>query len=326
MCVTKETNPPFVFALAAICVVGRRNGSATQRRHQLYAIAIGTGAGVILNAAFNVFRFGTIRNTAYARPGLQTANTHVIARFFAAQWLAPNGGLVWFWPLALALIIGTAALSMRRTPISVGQVGPPLVALLLIGQILVLSTWWTPFGWYAWGPRLILPLLPAMIVVSCVVAAPHVTQRVSRLLTSRAFVPVAVVAIAIGLPQAAAGFHGLAVSEFFAPVPNFCTAGGLTQAPMSYYHCLVKTAWSKQPWMLALGLKGLQTSQGRIVAVAFVGAMSLLLYTARRTALQRSNADTPQHPSLNTGATSDVRDAADHIFGASRASAQHLPE
>ncbi|MDQ1457916.1 MAG: hypothetical protein QOH28_3536 [Actinomycetota bacterium] len=280
-CITKETNPPFVFALGTICVLARTNAKDPLRRQRLIAITVGTIVGVALNAGFNVFRYGTPRNIDYVRASLYVPNPNVFARLFLAQWFSPNGGLAWFWPLAPGIVLAIAAASLRRRgPTNRPRAAAPAVAVLLIAQIALLATWWAPFGWYAWGPRLVIPLLPALLVVACVVATADATRIAARFLSSRWLLLAAAAVIVIGLPQAVVLRHGLAVSQFFAR--SQCPrTGSVIVAPSAYYKCLEWTAWSKRPWILQLGMHGLSSTQGWLVAIAFGGATASLLYLAR---------------------------------------------
>ena len=203
-CISKETNPPFVFALTAICTLARTEARDPVRRRRLLALAAATVTGVALNLAFNVMRYGTVRNTLYTKKGFQTTNVGIVSRLFAALWFSPNGGIAWFWPLAPLLILTIAIVSYRRRPMSWRRVAVPVVALLLIIQIAALSTWWSPFGWYAWGPRLTLPLVPALLVAACVLGAPAATMLVARFLRGRWFWPATLAVVVIGLPEALA--------------------------------------------------------------------------------------------------------------------------
>jgi hypothetical protein len=255
-------------------------------------IAIGTAAGVALNAGFNIVRFGTVRNTEYMRTELYAPNVRVFGRLFSAQWFAPNGGLAWFWPLAPLLVITIAiACSRRGGPMSWQRVAVPVVAALLIGQVALLATWWAPFGWYAWGPRLVLPLVPAILVAACVLGARDATAGFARFLTGRWLMPGGLATIVVGLPQAVVVFHGLAVSQFFSH--PLCVGTGVLVAPTRYYDCLLRTAWSKRPWMLQLGMHGLSSPQGWFVATAFVGAIVSLLAVARNAARDEVNVARP---------------------------------
>jgi hypothetical protein len=274
-CITKETNPPFVLALTGICVLARTSTRDPLLRRRLVAIGVGTAVGITMNAGFNIFRYDSVRNTTYMRSGLIVRDFRVAGRLFAAQWFAPNGGLVWFWLLAPALLLTVAVSSWRRRRSTTWEsVAAPFVALLLIAQVLLLSTWWSPFGWFAWGPRLVLPLIPAMLVAVCVLGAPGATPTFARFLRGRGLVPAGVVVVALGLPQATAVFRGRAVSEFFAS--NTCHRG--------YYPCLYETAWSRRPWMLQVGLRGLDTTSGGLLAVAWAAAVVCLLLYARELA------------------------------------------
>jgi hypothetical protein len=282
-CITKETNPPFVLALALICLLAHGTGTAPDRRRRLVAIIVGTILGAGLNSAFNIFRFGTVRNTVYMQHRLYAPNVSVVARDFFVQLFAPNGGLAWFWPLAPVAILSVAIVCYRSPgPMRWRRLAAPAVAVLFVGQILLLSTWWTPFGWYAWGPRLVLPLIPGMLVAACVLGARDATRIVARFLTSWWLGPVALLAVAIGLPQAVALFHGLAVTQFFSH--PLCVNVGIVTAPTRFYECFQQTAWSKQPWMLQLGMHGLGSLRGRFVAVVFTGAIVTLFDVARRAA------------------------------------------
>ncbi len=282
-CLTKETNPPFVLALGAVCVLARTSGKDAMRRRRLMVVAVGTTVGIMLNAGFNLLRFGSVRNTYYMQSSLYVPNAGVFGRLFSAQWIAPNGGLAWFWPAAPLLVFAIAIASYRRGEgTSWQRVGTPVVAALLVGQIALLATWWAPFGWYAWGPRLVLPLVPALLVAACVLGARSATDGFARFLTSRWLAPAGLAMTVVGLPQAVVVFHGLAVSQFFSH--PLCVGPGVLVAPAQYYKCLQRTAWSKRPWMLELGMHGLSSPQGWFIAFAFTGAIVSLLYIARRAA------------------------------------------
>ena len=282
-CITKETNPPFVFGLLVICLLARTNPIDPTRRRRLVAIVVGTVVGIGLNAGFNVFRYGTWRNTNYMRSALYAPNAGVVSRIFAAEWFSPNGGLAWWWPLAPVLVFSLAVVAYRRGgPMHWRRFAVPLVAALFVGQVLLLATWWAPFGWYAWGPRLVLPLIPSMIVAACVLAAPSASTAVARFLTSRWLWPVALIATVIALPQSVAMFRGKVISEFFAhPV---CTNASLMHAQARYYQCLEKAAWTKRPWMLQIGMRGVGSPRGVLVVIAFVAAIGAFLVLARRAA------------------------------------------
>ena len=283
-CITKETNPPFVLALTALCVLARTSEKDPTRRRLLVSILAGTAIGIALSAGFNIFRYGTVGNWNYDRGALHAPNAGVVGRVFATEWLAPNAGLAWFWPLMPVLIFTIASVGLRRSgPLSWRRVAGSAVAALLVAQVALLATWFSPFGWYAWGPRLVLPLVPALLVAACVLGARDATRLIARFVTSRALLPATMVAVVVGLPQALVVFHGVAVSDFFShPV---CVHAGVMTARTRYYECLVRTAWSKRPWMLQLGMHGWDSPPALFIAIAFVSAIVSLVWIARRAAI-----------------------------------------
>jgi hypothetical protein len=292
-CFTKETNPPFLLVLAALCAIARPCAIAADRRRTLVQITLSIGAGIVLNALFNVFRYGTWKNADYTRSDLVNTKLPVMWRIFVAQWFSPNGGIMWFWLLAPLLLIALAAMATGR-PRNLQRLSVPIVGAILLAQMVVLSMWWQPFGWYAWGPRLVLPFIPALLVSACVLAAPYATRGMAALLRGRAFVPVVLVAVASGITQAVALFSGPSVSRFFGSDPGFCKVAPAVRGSSRYYHCLLMTAWSKRPWMLRLGLHGATKPGGVVVGVAFAAAVTLLLYIARRAAVREYADGSPQ--------------------------------
>ena len=315
---TKETNPAFVVALAVICVLAHRMTQPEDRaasRRLLVAVVVGTIAGAAANAAFNIFRYGTVRNTLYLEPILRAPNAAVVTRAFAAQWVAPNGGLLWFWPGALAIVgltVAGAVWTFRRGDRSWATVAPVLVAVLLVVDVLGLATWFSPFGWIAWGPRLMLPLLPAMLLISCVFASHRAGDVLRRFLAGPALWPTAVVVAAIGLPEAVVLFHAQAVSQFFGPDAH-CVNAHVGRNPSHYYRCFDYTAWQKRPFLLQRGLEGVGGIGGGIVAVLFVGAIVMVLQTGRTDARRALRDEGSDHEVLGLGVGDD--DGAGRLLG-----------
>jgi hypothetical protein len=279
-CLTKETNPAFVFVLTAICIIAVTD-TRHEKRRRLVAVGVGTALGVAANAGFNVFRFGTIRNTIYLQGYERVPNSAVAARAFAALWVAPNGGIVWFSPVAIGLLalVTVAALRHIRTSPRGRRFATAAVAALFVVQVAALSTWYSPFGWDTWGPRLLLPLLPAMVLAAVALGAGDATSTLVRLLTSRAFWPIVVATVLAGLPQAAVLYHPHTLAEFFAD-PR-CRGAHINSAPARYYRCFDYLAWSKRPLILRDGLEGLSSTGGRVFAFVFAAAVVSLLLAAR---------------------------------------------
>jgi hypothetical protein len=286
---TKETSIPFLLAIALIALyrTGRRPG-----RRELGAVAVGLCAALALNTGFNVFRYGSPVNLDYARAAY-TMPPGSRGEYVAALIASPNLGLALFWPGALALIgvavtaglrgaHGLQALS-RRPALWLAGVG---VALLL-----VFASWYAPFGGIAWGPRLMLPWVPALVMLSISLHGEALERVCERLLRTpwRLCLTAALMA-AFAVPQLvaavdAAGYdhRTLTVSAdevWIAPhVPDAVCPEfyGVLTAPGSYYDCLHHTAWKTHPWALASAYRSLDEGPLRLFALLTVASIAGLL-------------------------------------------------
>jgi hypothetical protein len=164
--VSKDTAAPFVllFGLAGVALSGcsREVG----RRSVIWLFA-GTAVGLILVGAFNEFRYGTLTNHFYL-DFPHSSKSMAINSFFGLL-VSPNGGITWFWPgatvatvsLGVVLICGSrSALDQRRL-----RLGAAIALAGFFGSICASALWFQPYGWYAWGPRLLLPVVPAVVVL-----------------------------------------------------------------------------------------------------------------------------------------------------------------
>lgn len=287
--ITKETNPAFIAALLVLCLFLEPATAAAADDHtswqrRVIAPIIGIIAGAVANTAFNLFRFGSIRNTIYLDPLLQVPTLRIAARSFIAQWFAPNGGMLWFWPSALAILLLVTVGSLHKLfhrPLPRAQFVPLGVVGLLVAMVIALSRWYSPFGWLAWGPRLTYTMVPAMLLVTCVAANPVATRMLHRVLTGVAFWFVLVVVVVAAVPQAAVVYQPNVIPEFFHdPNPN-CPDYGHIEVQDAYYHCFFWTAWHRQPYLLERGLDGFDTKGGKVITVSMIGAAISLMFAAR---------------------------------------------
>jgi hypothetical protein len=163
----KETLAPFVVALVLICARAQDDGLLPPRRLTLPALAGGL-AGVALNTAFNVFRFGGPQNLLYVDPELRTPGVIRKLEFFSAIFMSPSSGVIWFWPLFSALALACTALGLHRLLHRGDEPGRFLPVLAVTALMLLwfagLAAWFSPFGWVAYGPRLEVPLLGGLTV------------------------------------------------------------------------------------------------------------------------------------------------------------------
>jgi hypothetical protein len=155
-----------------------------------------------------------------------------------------------------------------------------LVAAIMIVYVVGLSTWYAPFGWFAWGPRLMVPLLPAMLLISCVFATERAGQVLRRFMAGRVLWPAALLLIALGVPEITVLYRPGVMSDFFASKRG-CVIPIVAQDTHAYYRCFDFHAWHKTPLLLQDGLKGLGSLGGSVSALVFVGAVIMVLHAGR---------------------------------------------
>ena len=185
---SKETFAPFVFALGLLA--GRdEHDRWLPPKAVLVPLSVGVGLGTLATFGFNVFRFGTVTNTFYFDPTFQTPGTTLPMKFFAGIWLSPAAGLAWYWPVATIVVAAVGVVAVRRF---VAHPREPLtwlpslvLVLVAIGFTAGLALWFAPFGWIAYGPRLAVPLMPAVVVTALYLHGPAV-ERIAGRITRRA--------------------------------------------------------------------------------------------------------------------------------------------
>lgn len=202
--VSKETAPIFL-ALIALTAWRIQPDAGPRRRTELFAVGIGTVLAVAVNSLFNVFRYGSVTNLDYLRPALDVPLGEIPISV-AALVAAPSGGLIWMWPLGL-VVLGTAvAVELRRRSVARFVRSPAFAILALWVALLAnLGTWYSPFGGTSWGPRLLVPWLPALVLLPLAAYGRAVETLVQRILARPARVAATVmILVIVGLPQAIA--------------------------------------------------------------------------------------------------------------------------
>lgn len=163
---TKETALPFLLLIAAVPLLEAYRSGRRWPRGRVKAVAWAALLTVALTAGFNYYRFGTPYNAFYLQKRWPVPDGRNQALFFAAIWLSPNGGLLFFWPSFVAALMGLTVVLLRTPRASRPSLVPFVgVGLLLLGLTFGFSKWNAPFGWPAWGPRLMLPWIPAAVLL-----------------------------------------------------------------------------------------------------------------------------------------------------------------
>ena len=136
-----------IYALP-LAVLALHTGSHPARRLLWLALGIAPFAGGVL--LHNALRFGDPLSTGYAGESFSTP----LWRGVAGLLLSPGKGL---WLYAPPLLLSTALWPRFR------RSQPALAMFLALAWVVALvfyGSWWAWDGGWAWGPRLLVPLLP----------------------------------------------------------------------------------------------------------------------------------------------------------------------
>ena len=139
-------------ALTALPLCLREKGRWDRRT--LIGLGTGVAAGFGLHVATNTLRgdhwfIGAYQTETFTTPTF----VGTVGIFFSS-----GKGLLWFAPLAFVGLLMLVPFASRRP-----EVGRPLL-FAVVCHCLVVIHWWAWHGSLSWGPRLLLPLLPLMLV------------------------------------------------------------------------------------------------------------------------------------------------------------------
>jgi hypothetical protein len=280
-CLTKETAAPLLLAIGFVCARDNDRDGWLPPRRVLGPMIAGAVAAVVVNTGFNLFRFGSISNLTYNAPFTRVPGVSLKVKLALANWLAPNVGVLWFWTvpaLILAGVLIAGVVELARRPRQPRRWAPALaVALITAALTGALASWWSTFGWLAWGPRLTLPLLPAL-VVAAVRAAPEPLDAGVRWVvgsTARAVVAGAVIAV-LAVPQTGVVWNQAAINLPTVPDATCPVLKAPTETtPAYFYGCGLDEAWRLSPlslWEAAHG--GPRTQQlAQLLQVITIGAL-----------------------------------------------------
>ena len=125
----------------------------------------GLCAALAVSFTYNFVKGGSVLPLAYLDEAAQTSPRPAkVLEFLAATYLSPNGGVIVFWGCALWATVRL----LREFGFELSRVGV-FVALAVVSiYSVILSCWWAPFGWDAWGDRLMVPAMLATVI--CLIA------------------------------------------------------------------------------------------------------------------------------------------------------------
>jgi hypothetical protein len=250
--ITKETAAPFLF-LIGILGLFRRHPPPSQVRY-MGALLIAIAGGIAVNSGFNYFRYNSLLNVQNLAREFRVDSLEQGAMNFVGMWLSPNGGTIPFWPSFALLCVGLLLAAVAARPQWEMEIGPwpgRLLALLLLAMTAGLSSWYAPHGWIAWGPRLLLPWLPAIIYLTCYFYPVTIEQGTARLTANRWRLWItATVFAAFALPSVVQLLDPRVLSALFQPDDAFPRLIPIQENRVGYFAHVNYLMWSKRSMLI----------------------------------------------------------------------------
>jgi len=197
---------------------------------------------------------------------------------------SPSGGIFVFWASASLLFLAACLLplvrALRRRHIDLDAWPALVLAVVALGLIFTLASWWTLFGWLAWGPRLSLPWVLPLLLLAVVSYAEPLTALLRRLVTPMTrLLLVAVVFFLLTLPHIGYLWRPEATAaRFFSQTDRACNPSD-PFGSSRHYGCLHEQMWLRRPLFIDSG-PGLRTNGALVTSIAvtlgLVGSLILL--------------------------------------------------
>jgi hypothetical protein len=275
--ITKETAPPFVLAMGAIAVMVARPPG--ERRAWFLWLTAGAVSAALANAAFNVFRYGVVKNRDYLQSGFHVHDISQRFGFFGDLLVGPNGGILLFWATAIVLLFGVVALGLAARDREWSWWPAAAIGAVFVVLLAGLASWWSPYGWYTWGPRLTIPWIPALSLLAVLAYGRAARPLLKRFTGShRAIVATALAVTVLTMPHIGVLFKPDAVTNIFG-ADDVCPASSTPDTAI-YYRCVNHQIWGRHMVLLS-AFEGDNTPPGVLFSVVVFSASVGLLVLIR---------------------------------------------
>lgn len=243
---------PFV---TAAYVIGTAKAHQRINWQKIFLIITSGMLGAFATMGLNFWRYGTFVNVVHANPLLRVTEPEYVAKYFLASFISPNGGVLITTPVLLFLlfILAHSAFGLRKDYRTL--VATLIASLGLMIQAITLALWYSPFGWVAWGDRLILPAVVGFVLITTVI----VQQTLSDSCVSRRFLNVSAALVAISISVAGASNIGFLLNpqqnlgKFFIDGP--CNIAISDTNKEMYMDCMNQGLWRLHQNQFLIGLE-----------------------------------------------------------------------
>jgi hypothetical protein len=264
--ITKETSYPFVIALGLLGLVLARRRTGRSIRGQVIGGLAGTAVAFTLASLLNTVRFGSIWNTNYLDSHFRTPGSGRTFEYAVSLLVSPSGGIFIFW-LAASVVIAAACLLPFASRSERRDVVPALVLLAVsVALVFGLASWWTPFGWTSYGPRLSLPWILPLVLMALVAYGEPLARLAAKILAPTwGLLAVFAVVFTLTLPHIGEMWRPNSTAGFFGQVQGYQSPwnGGVAQ----WHSAQHKLLWLEKPQGL-YAIHGLRTAGGAFTALA----------------------------------------------------------
>ena len=278
---SRETAFVSIALLTGAILVFDSDRSRHELRRMLLAVYGSMLFGIVCLLTFNVWKFNTWKNLPHMDPVLRTPGLKLKIESALGIFLSPNGGLVPYWFLGAVGALGIPLLGLTNRNLSLRKrFGFLLLISGFVAQVAILSSWYAPYGWVAWGPRLIVPTtaMGATICLVIIYQDDEVLRHLSKFKLLR--LPIGVLGIITLIPTV--GFlqnPNRTLSWFSGGNDATCPTPAIIQLDQAYYFkCLIHGSWKIDP---SLWYQGLSSFKGLNAVLFLVCVLSLIFSVSR---------------------------------------------
>lgn len=250
--ITKDIAPPFLVLIALYPGFASKKPWRDSLREALPS-GVGAILALISNTAFNYFRNGVPYNQHNLVDYYLVHSLTDRISFFFGLWVAPNGGVAFFWLSFFVLLYSCTWLLLSKAVSRGNWIPLTVVFLLLVTLTFGLSKWWAPFGWIAWGPRLMLPWLPAASFILLDSYGEDLVALLRNILsTHRKAALLVLAAISIsGIAQCLAYFNLDHFNDVVVATDERCPHMPFIEQGVEYYYqCMQYRLWAPRSFVL----------------------------------------------------------------------------
>jgi hypothetical protein len=278
---SRETAFVSIALMTAAILAFDSHSSRRQLRQMSIVIYASMLFGIACLLSFNVWKFDTWKNAPHMDPVLRTPGLRLKIESAIGILLSPNGGLVPYWLLGAVAALCIPLLCLINNRLSTRKrFSFLLLTSGFVAQVAILSSWYAPYGWVAWGPRLIVPTT-AMGATICLTFILQDKEVLGYLHRFKLFLlPIGLLGIVTLIPTI--GFlqnPSRTMSWFSEGNDATCPTPAIIQLDQAYYFkCLAHGSWKINP---SLWYQGLSSFNG-LNAILFLVCTLCLVFKISR--------------------------------------------